>query len=278
VLHGDAMGSAEPSGRESTHFVHEIAEARARWPEFEVAKETFEDYLGEHPLTQPSHVADLYLACACGLGDARALEVFERLFFDEIDAVAARLRDTGLAADEARQFMRERFFLGTPGAAPKITTYSGRGSLRHWVRIASMRAALNLTRGRGRETSNETELLRLPEVGDDPELGFMKRLYQKEFDAAVTDAFDSLSFRERNLLKYATVDQLSAEAIGSIYRVHRTTAKRWIEEASLALLDAIRKTMLKRLSVSRAELESILRLVQSRLELRLAERTAAEAN
>jgi hypothetical protein len=72
------------------------------------------------------------------------------------------------ASDELRQNVRERLFLGTPDAPPRIASYSGEGDLRHWVRVVAMRAALNLTRGPERVFSDEQALGRLPDVADDP--------------------------------------------------------------------------------------------------------------
>jgi RNA polymerase sigma-70 factor, ECF subfamily len=253
--------------------------ARCRWPAFDVGDETFAAYLATRlsvseslsPEVLEQRVGDLYLACACALGDPQAIVTFESLYFDEVDAVAARLNRKGARADDLRQHMRERLFLGSADAPPKVTGYSGDGDLRNWVRVVSMRAVLNLTRGSERGSSDESMLLKLPDLADDPELGFMKRLYRAEFDAAVSEGLRALSFRERNILKYVVTDGLTTLAVGSIYGVHRTTIKRWLAEAQQSFVGAIRASMMQRLRVNRAELESILRLVQSRIDLRLVE-------
>jgi RNA polymerase sigma-70 factor (ECF subfamily) len=255
------------------------AAARSRWPAFDVGDATFSEYVAARlsvtaslsPALLEQRVSDLYLACACGLGDPQAIAVFESLYFDEVDAVATRLNRKGARADDLRQQIRERLFLGSAEAPPKVTSYSGDGDLRSWVRVVSMRAVLNLTRGGEKERADESVLLMVPDLADDPELGFMKRLYKAEFDAAVSDGLRALSLRERNVLKYVVADGLSTLAVGTIYGVHRTTIKRWLAEAQQRFVGAVRDAMMRRLRVSRAELESILRLVQSRIDLRLIE-------
>jgi RNA polymerase sigma-70 factor (ECF subfamily) len=211
------------------------------------------------------------LACACSLGDPQAIAVFERLYFDDVDDIAARLNRRGARSDELKQHLRDRLFVGSASRPAKITTYSGGGELRHWFRIVSMRSVLNLTRRRGPSSFDEHAMLLLPDLADDPELAFMKSLYRGEFKAAVSEAFATLADREQNLLKYLVVDGLTPFAVASLYGVHRTTVTRWLADAQQSLLGAIRASMMRRMSVSRTELESILRLIGSRIEIRLVE-------
>ena len=59
-------------------------------------------------------------------------------------------------------------------------------------------------------------------------------------------------------------------AIGSIYRVHRATASRWLVRAREALLDGVRRSLMDQLGANAAEVESILVLVHSQLDLSLS--------
>ena len=45
-----------------------------------------------------------------------------------------------------RQRLRERLFVGSDGEPARLASYSGRGPLGTWVRIAAIRLALNLRR------------------------------------------------------------------------------------------------------------------------------------
>ena len=99
------------------------------------------------------------------------------------------------------------------------------------------------------------------------ELDFLKREYRAEFRIAFAEAMTELSAKERNLLRYHFVQTLTIDQIGAIYRVHRVTAFRWLRSARQALVSATRRRVAKRLDVQPAEVDSILRLVQSQLEL-----------
>jgi RNA polymerase sigma-70 factor (ECF subfamily) len=67
-----------------------------------------------------------------------------------------------------------------------------------------------------------------------------------------------------------------------LYRVHRSTVARWLADARAALLDETRTEVSQKLGVHRHEVESLMRVVSSRLDLsagfflsaNLADRTA----
>jgi RNA polymerase sigma-70 factor, ECF subfamily len=251
-----------------------FAEARARWPDFAVDEAGFADYHARIDAKRAGegrvHAADLYLACACAAREPRALVAFEAEYFSEIDGVAARLGARSVSADELRQHMREKLFVGSERVAPAIGSYAGRGSLRGWLRVASMRTALNLTRG-VRETPLDADLLlETPDAADYPELSYLKELYRVEFKAAFAEALLGLTFRERNLLRYALAEGLSAEQIAAVYGTHKTTVNRWLAQIRESLFTGVRDAMMAKLSVDRTEFESILRLIRSRLDVSLS--------
>jgi hypothetical protein len=126
--------------------------ARTTYPELHVEDEAFiravTDRLGEEPsLAELSalHGDDLFLACACGLGDRAAIHEFERRFLGPT-AIAAITRVTSAPAvvAEAKQLLRVKLFVQDGVSLPKILNYSGRGPLQAWVRTAAVRTALNL--------------------------------------------------------------------------------------------------------------------------------------
>jgi RNA polymerase sigma-70 factor (ECF subfamily) len=79
----------------------------------------------------------------------------------------------------------------------------------------------------------------------------------------------TLSARDRTLLYAHFVDGLPIERLGAMHGVHRTTTSRWLADAQNTLLVAVRKTLKTRLNVGHDTVESILELVQSRIELNL---------
>src|SRR5262249_50262336 len=136
------------------------------------------------PLSQlrAMHATDLYLACACAQGDPNALRVFERCYMPEATAHLLRAREGEAFADEVRQALRERIFVALDGQLPRIGTYSGRGPLAAWVRIAAVRVASNLQRARKGVTTTFVEPLRSPLP--DPELDYLRMRHGRELKRA----------------------------------------------------------------------------------------------
>lgn len=214
--------------------------------------------------------ADLYLACACAAGDDQALAAFDVEFGRDIDLAIARSGNVDLGKDEFRQQLRNKLFVPRPGKRPKIADYAGRGDLRSWVRVTALRMIVDIVRQRagGKEVPVEAEMLgAIPSPQDDPELDYIQRVYKSEFKGALADAFGNLSPRERNLLRHQVLHGLNIDQVGALYRVHRTTAFRWIEKARKSLLRETRKALMNKLRVGSGEFLSIMRVVQGDLDV-----------
>ena len=251
--------------------------ARLTWPDCEVLDVDFVAYLAQrlpegepHQALASAQVGDLYLACACTRGEARALAAFERAFFPEVDSTTARMsRRVPLDADEVKQRLRVLLFLGQSSGPGKIHEYSGRGELRSWFRVVVVRTILDMMALRRDVATDDDQLLQIPAASDDPELQYIKDLYRQEFDQAFREAIEQLEPRARNLLRAGVIDGLSIDEIGAIYSVHRATAARWIAAARDQLIDATRRALRKRLQVTDLSLDSILRLIASQVDLSL---------
>jgi RNA polymerase sigma-70 factor (ECF subfamily) len=256
----------------SPEDIHEAwRAATTAWPGLDVTEAAFAEYLQARLAASEGaagvHAADLLLACACARGDERALATFDREILADADAALKRVAGS-VPPDEIKQLVRHRLFVGPPGGAPKILDYAGRGRLRTWVRVAATRIALNVIESTGKERPLDNDAIaHIIGAGDDPELGYLKRRYAAEFRAAFGDAFTALETRDRNLLRYAFGEALTVDAIGALYSVHRATAARWITKAHAALVEQIRKAMLARLHVDKDEYASILRLIESQIEI-----------
>jgi RNA polymerase sigma-70 factor (ECF subfamily) len=130
--------------------------------------------------------------------------------------------------------------------------------------------ALTLATRGSREVPVDTETLAMLVGGsNDPEVAYLKRVYTGEFRAAFESAFAELGARDRNLLRYAFVEGLTIDGIGALYKVHRATAARWIVKAHGELGAKVKAGLLARLGVDAAEYESILRLLESQIDLTL---------
>ncbi len=279
-LDDDARAQAARTSNLGLVLQELVDAATAAWPEFHVGAGAFLAYVAERLPGNGEVVAelravratDLYLACACAAGDSTALASFDQHHTGVIGAALGRMNVPEATKDEVRQLVRQKLFVTDGESQPRIGDYAGRGDLRNWVRATAVRTCLNLLRKHKREVALDDDrmLAAFPAVEDDPELAHMKDLYAGEFKQAFADALRSLEARPQNLLRHYYVDELTIDDIGAIYRVHRVTAFRWINKAREQLVEATHATLKDRLNVTQNEMDSILRLIRSEIDLSIA--------
>jgi RNA polymerase sigma-70 factor (ECF subfamily) len=219
------------------------------------------------------HGPDLYLALGCANGDARALSAFEEHFLPEVAGYIAQIDRSPAFADEVRQALREKLLVagraeGGGVQRPKIAEYTGRGALGAWLRVSSVRTALNMRRGAKREVAPESENtpeLRAP--GIDPELDYLKTRYKDEFKEVFKTTLESLSADERTVLRLHYLDGLTLDQIAVAYRVHRSTAARWLAQSREKIVDETKRLLQQRLKANPQEIESLLAVVRSQLDV-----------
>lgn len=256
-----------------------LAAARTEWPDLVVPEGAFISYVARRlsgdrdveELLSTIRAADLYLACACARGDARAVSAFDARYMSDMAAALSRMRLPAASIDEVKQLVRQKLFVAEPGKQPRIAEYSGRSGLRRWLRSVAVRTCLNYMRKGKRERLMEDDqvFVGVSDGADDPEVAYMKERYRNEFRQAFLDALASTTPREQSLLRYHYVDQLNIDEIGTIYRVHRVTAYRWLEKARGVLVSRTGELLRERLAVDAREYDSILRMIQSQLHLSL---------
>jgi RNA polymerase sigma-70 factor (ECF subfamily) len=251
----------------------------AAWPELTIDAHAFVGDLGRHLdgdaalLDQLAalQAADLYLAWACGRGDAHALARFESAYGGDIDRAVARVGATSHGRDDLAQRVREKLFVSEGDRPPRITAYAGRGSLRSWVRVTAVRTVLDVVRWKDdakRQVSVEAGVLEAtPGAEPDPELDYLRRAHGERLPNAMRRAFASLTARQRNLLRHRFLHGLSTERIAKIYAVHRATAFRWLEAARQQLFDRTRQELVRELQLEGRDLESLIAALRSRLDL-----------
>jgi len=274
------MGSqpASPPASPEPLLLEIVRAAREAWPTINLAPALFLPYLSERlPADEAAERAlrrmctsDLYLACACARGDERALAAFEDRCLSVVDSALPRL---GMPADgvaEVKQHLRQSLLVTAEGP-PRIVQFAGRGDLRSWVRVIAVREALAMRRQRERDRPLDDEWMAqalLP--GADPELEQIKNVYRCEFKKAFDEAILQLDDRGRTLLRQQFIDGLTIDQLATLYRVHRATISRWLERARLRVVDDTRAHLRRRLAVQPHELDSILRLIRSQLQVSMA--------
>src|SRR5687767_927651 len=119
---------------------------------------------------------ELALATACAAGDAEAIAIVEERYFRDLDRALARFRGGPGLVEEVKQRLRHKLFVGD-GDGPKISTYSGRGDLGRWIRVAATREAISLLRKGKKEVPLEESALAnaLTAHEGDLELAYLKR-------------------------------------------------------------------------------------------------------
>jgi RNA polymerase sigma-70 factor (ECF subfamily) len=218
------------------------------------------------------HDADLFLATALAAGDPAALRVFEDTLVPQIAIALRRLRLPGGAADEVTQALRVELLAD----AGKIGDYAGTGELAAWLRITATRKAFKLLRSAGREASLEDLLVEhWPAIAPGPDVGLARARYTAELKRAIHDAFAVLELRQRNLLRQHILDELTIDDLARLYRVHRATCARWLADARADLGRGTRRRLVDALGVGAGELDSLLRFLDSDIELSISRVLAA---
>ncbi|MCB9753930.1 MAG: sigma-70 family RNA polymerase sigma factor [Myxococcales bacterium] len=255
-----------------------LDDARARWSGVSLTDDDFVEHLAarlvpEHPVAEALEGLrgpELFLACACAQGSTPAIEHLERLVRGELAAAFARLKSRGTDAADLQQRLFQRLLTRDGERPPRILDYTGRGSLRAWVKVAAVRLRIDAERRRSDKAATLDEkserLLKLAD-GVDPELGFLKQHYRGHFKQAFQESLGQLTPEQRNLLRLTVIDGVSATEIARLHNVHRATAKRWLVSARAQLLEATRARLMANLKVDKGEFESIIRLIQSNLEV-----------
>src|SRR5262249_22663700 len=98
---------------------------------------------------------------------------------------------------------------------------------------------------------------------------YLRERYRADVDAAVRAAIAALGDEPRALLRYSVVHGWSIDRIGALYGVHRTTAGRRVAAARGELSAAIPAELAARLAIPSDEVDSIVQLVQSRINISL---------
>lgn len=248
---------------------------------------------------------DLYLTLACARGNEQAWWQFDRQHRSFIERLARRLASSGMDANEVIDSVYVELF-GTKVVGgvrqSKFRTYTGRGTLRGWLRTVTWHAAVDLYRGRQAEIPLEdwsgsvdetrerqpwrgeargTERLMLAKV--------VRERYLSVTVAALDQSLATLDDRETLLLLYYHVEGLKLREIARIVeehtspirrwfqrkpkrraqaspgRVHESTVMRWLERVYRKVLDGFRNELEKKHGLNAAEIEICLDIAKEDL-------------
>lgn len=210
-------------------------------------------------------VDEIALAQAISNGDPVALRTFETRYLAPVRSTlrAMSINDADIA--DIEQVVRLKLLVGD-GQDARLVGYAGQGKLGGLVRVAAVREALSLLRRR-KITSSEDWLDELSSPDDDPALVQLKTRHRVAFKEAFEEAVRRLSPREHTLLRLHLVRHQSIDQVGSIYGIHRATAARWIDAAKRSLRTLTNAVLAERFDLRGPELERVVELIESRIEL-----------
>jgi RNA polymerase sigma-70 factor (ECF subfamily) len=223
--------------------------------------------------------ADLLLAFACIRRDPAALAAFDRAFMPKVRQLLGKMLSSKALAEDVAQTLSQQWLTSTPDHEGSLAQYNGLGRLQGWVRVSTVREAVRARRKAGFEVASKDDAFAaIPTDDADPELAYMRQLYSVEFREALAEAVASLTPRERTLLRYSVTDGLTVDDLARIFRVHRASTARWLASARETLTHRTRAALTRRLGVRVNDQESILRLIQSQLDVSVRSLFATSAN
>jgi len=259
-------------------LAEQYREAAAAWPAFELPRARYDEHVwmrvrarsGEpaERVIRTMPAVDLYLAAACCDGDAAALAAFRDTFVPTMRQALGKLGMSASAIDEAVQQVLVMVLVGD-GRPPQLAEYGGRGTLRSWLLTIAVRTGRRML-GLEAAAAGEDELAELPAAVADPELALLRSQHRDQVRSAFAAAFAALGERERNVLRQYYIDGLTIDQLAALYQVNRATTARWVAGARLAVVTGTREQLVA-LGVAATEVDSIIRLVRSQLDVSVRE-------
>jgi RNA polymerase sigma-70 factor len=239
------------------------------YPEFDLSREEFKEavigavdkYLvgfakeGEIPTAQEIRKfiselqdLDLYLTLACARGDEQAWWQFDRQYRSFIERLAHQLVGRGMDANEVIDSVYVELY-GTKAVdgvrQSKFRTYTGRGTLRGWLRTVISHTAVDLYRGR----QDEIPLEEWSNSGDEmpegqgwrteahgSETSMLEKVARERYRSVTIAALDqslaTLDAHETLLLLYYHVEGLKLREIARIVEAPSSSIRRWFQRRS----------------------------------------------
>ncbi|HET7542700.1 MAG TPA: sigma-70 family RNA polymerase sigma factor, partial [Polyangiaceae bacterium] len=273
---GVSMSIGGPTSDPPPELVSIVLSAgRERWPGLKIDAPELASYLADRPVSRErlttGLACDLFLAFACLANVPTAVQLFQTLYDPIVVGAAKRFDPTGALADELRQWLAETLFVRGRQGTGRIAEYRGQGPLSAWVRTCSKRAALRLAKVNNPEVLVTRDAL-ADEITDvcDQELTLLKDHYGELFRSELVLALGELPAKDRMLLQLHLVAGLSTTRIAKMYHLNQSSISRQLQRTAAATFTLIKQRIHRRLGVDTAELESLLDLARSHIELTLS--------
>jgi RNA polymerase sigma-70 factor len=221
---------------------------------------------------------DLCLAAACAKGDDTAWEDFFREYRSYMVSVARTMtQDAGAAEQLADSTFAELYGLRESGGArvSKFSFYSGRGSLRGWLRAVVFQLSADHHRQSSRlvQTEEPEDMDRIAHAAEKPEkrqttdLDYVRERYREAVVASLRRAIEDLDTRERLLLAYYYYDEMTLREIGHLFDVHEATISRWLTKVQKRIRKLVEKGLARDHGFNRREVAEAVELAAEQLDI-----------
>ncbi len=191
---------------------------------------------------------ELFLAIGCANGNERAWWEFDQQHRTYLERVSRHLASTDLNAQEVVDQVYVELY-GTRVVdgerVSKFATYSGKGSIRGWLRTVIWHSLVDLHRashdevsldemtenvGEGHAHSNFMET----ELGGESQMidHLAKERYKKATVSAIENAFKTLDDHEKLLLLYYHAENLKLREIARLVEVPTSPLRNWFQRKS----------------------------------------------
>lgn len=245
-------------------------------------------------------VTDLYLALACARGNEHAWWEFDQGYRRYIERIARHLSSIETDAEEVTDSVYVELYgtrLVEGVRQSKFATYTGRGTLKGWLRTVVWHAVIDMHRARHDEIPIDDWSESGGETHDRPgwraearggEGAMVDRISRERYATVTVAALDvslaSLDDHEKLLLLYYHVEGLKLREIARLVetptsplrrwfqrqskrrasapesRVHESTVMRWLEKVYGKVLDCFRRELEEKGGLSADEIEICLEM------------------
>jgi RNA polymerase sigma-70 factor (ECF subfamily) len=249
---------------------------KTAWPGVELGCHEFVEFVRRHAIDTNAPVdipQDVYLACACGQGDPSALQCFRERYFHVVAGAVRSFDASTQFADEIYQRLSEALFVQGPGAEAKIQRYKGQGPLAGFVRTAARRIGMRVSAASARFQGEEALVQQFSQASE-LDATLLKLQCRDSINRALCIALRQLPRRERLILRMNLVEKVSTTRIAAMYKVSQPTVSRWIQRSARTIHDTVKELVCDELDIDTRELESLLSLVRSQIEITISQGSA----
>lgn len=208
--------------------------------------------------------ADVFWAAALACGDRAALAAFDAQITARVPSFLRRFAPTRETVTEQTQLLRIKLLTG---ADARIGSYAGKGPLLAWARVTCVNQFLDAAGPFVRGEVTLEDVSELSDGRDDPELRMLKHQHGVTVQRAFEESLQSLSARDKTILRLHVSDRLGIDEIGRLYGVHRATAARWILAIRQTILDSVQRSVGVQLGGTNTSVRSLVKLFRDEIHL-----------